>query len=72
MLQLEFWHEKDEYAVGYIAAIVGQPIPSVGDSADVPDAVEAGKYAYVKVTRRQFYYGLKGDLPRVRLYCVTL
>ena len=71
MVQLEFWDDKGECVVGSAASGVGQPIPNVGDSADVPVPGNDGKYAYVEVTARQFYYGPKGDLIRVRLYCAA-
>jgi len=72
MLQLEFYDEKDECVVGCADTGVGQPIPHVGDLADVPNAGEEGKIAYVKVTGRHFYYGPEGDLSNVRLLCETL
>jgi hypothetical protein len=47
-------------------------IPTVEDHIYAPNAEDAGEYAYLRVTGREFYYDQQGNLALVNLECVEL
>jgi hypothetical protein len=69
MAQIEFFEESTKSVIANVRAGDSVAIPGVDDQVYIPHSEQAGVYAHVKVTGRQFFYSLDGCLTMVRLPC---
>jgi len=69
MAQIEFFEESTKSVIANVRGGDPSAIPGVDDQVYIPHSEQAGVYAHVKVTGRQFFYSLDGCLTMVRLPC---
>lgn len=69
MAQIEFFDETTKSVIANVQGGDSPSIPGVDDQVYIPHSEQAGAYAHVKVTGRQFFYSLDGYLTMVRLPC---
>jgi hypothetical protein len=69
MAQIEFFEVTSKSVIANVQGGDSPSIPGVDDRAYVPHSEQAGVYAHVRVTERQFFYSLDGLLTMVRLAC---
>jgi hypothetical protein len=69
MAQIEFFDEATKTVLANVQGGDASAIPSVDDQVYIPHSEHAGVYAHVRVTGRQFFYGLDGFLTMIRLPC---
>jgi hypothetical protein len=69
MAQIEFFDVTTKSVIAIVQGGDAPSIPGVDDQAYVPHSEQAGVYAHVRITGRQFFYSLDGLLTMVRLPC---
>jgi hypothetical protein len=69
MAQIEFFDETTKSVIANVQGGDSPLIPGVDDQVYIPHSEQAGVYAHVRVTGRQFFYSLDGFLTMVRLPC---
>ncbi len=69
MAQIEFFDESTKSVIANVRGADHALIPVVDDQVYIPHFEQAGVYAHVKVTGRQFFYSLDGCLTMIRLPC---
>jgi hypothetical protein len=69
MAQIEFFDESTKSVIANVQAGDASAVPSVDDQVYIPQLEQAGVYAHVRVTGRQFFYSLDGCLTMIRLPC---
>ena len=69
MAQIEFFDETTKSVIANVQSGDNSAIPSIDDQVYIPHSEQAGVYAHVRVTGRQFFYSLDGCLTMVRLPC---
>jgi hypothetical protein len=72
MAQIEFFEESTKSVIANVRGGDSATIPGVDDQVYIPHTEQAGVYAHVKVTGRQFFYSLDGCLTMVRLPCEVM
>ena len=62
MAQIEFFEETTKSVIANVRGSDPLAIPDVDDQVYIPHSEQAGVYGHVRVTGRQFFYGLDGCL----------